>query len=87
MINNDLVQDAYDVVRESHDERESAYIILNSLAILGAKKVDVKHELDESSYASINKYKYPERLASFLQTTNERSIAWQNLSFAKLALS
>ena len=87
MIKNDLVKEAYEVVKKHHNESDSAYIILNSLAILGAKKVNLQHHLDETSFASINKYKYPERLASFLKTTNERSLAWQNLSFAKLALS
>lgn len=87
MITNSLVKDAFDIVREHHSEEESAYIILNSLAILGAKKVTVQRNLDEKSYVSINKYKYPDRLASFLQTTNEKSLAWQGLSFARIALS
>ena len=87
MIKNDLVKSAYETILECHTESESAYIILNSLAILGAKKVNVKNSLDEAGYTSINKYKYPDRLASFIKTTNERSIEWRNMSFAKLALS
>lgn len=87
MINNELVQGAYALVKENHSEEESAYMLLNSLAILGAKKVTIQNNLDEASFKSINKYKYPERLASFLKTTNEKSLEWQNLSFAKLALS
>jgi hypothetical protein len=87
MITNALVKDAFDIVKENHSDEESAYIILNSLAILGAKKVTVQRHLDEKSYVSINKYKYPDRLASFLQTTNEKSLAWQGMSFARIALS
>lgn len=87
MIEHEFVKKAYEVVKENHNEEESAYIILNSLAILGAKKVNVKNNLDEESFKSINKYKYPERLASFLETTNEKSLAWKKLSFAKIALS
>ena len=87
MIKNQLIAEALEVVKESHTESESAYIILNSLAILGDKKVVIQDSLDEKSYVSINKYKYPERLASFLNTTNEKSNEWKNSSFAKIALS
>jgi len=87
MINNNLILEAFETIKENNTESESAYIILNSLAILGAKKVQVQKHLDEKSYASINKYKYPERLASFLITTNEKSNEWKQFSFAKLALS
>ena len=87
MIKNKIVQDVYNELLSTHSVEESSYIILNSLAILGAKKIQIQNTLDEKSYASINKYKYPERLALFLKTTNERSKEWQNLSFAKLALS
>ena len=87
MLKNILVQEAYNKLLEHHTESESAYIVLNSLAILGAKKVIIQNNLDENSFISINKYKYPERLALFIQTTNEKSVEWQNMSFAKLALS
>ena len=87
MISNQLIKEAYEALIEHHSKKESARIILNSLTILGAKKVLVQDFLDENSYISINKYKYPERLALFINTTNEKSLEWQNMSFAKLALS
>lgn len=87
MIKNQLVIEAFAIIKENHTDEESAYIILNSLAILGAKKIIIQNHLDEKSYASINKYKYPDRLALFLETTNEKSVEWQNSSFAKIALS
>ena len=87
MISNQLIKEAYEALIEHHNKKESARIILNSLTILGAKKVLVQDFLDENSYISINKYKYPERLALFINTTNEKSLEWQNMSFAKLALS
>ena len=87
MIKNKLVNEAFDELLKHHSLEESSYMILNSLAILGAKKVQILSELTEASYISINKYKYPERLALFLKTTNEKTLEWQALSFAKIALS
>jgi hypothetical protein len=87
MINNQSIQDAFEMVKENHTESEAVQMLLNSLVILGAKKVQVQDHLDESSFKSINKYKYPERLASFLKTSNEKSLEWQDMSFAKIALS
>lgn len=87
MINNNLIQEAFDLVLKSHTVQESSLMILNSLSILGAKKVIIQDNLDEESFKSINKYKYPERLASFLTTTNEKSLEWQSQSFARIALS
>ena len=87
MINNQSIKDVFEKVKENHTESEAAQMLLNSLVILGSKKVQVQDKLDEASFKSINKYKYPERLASFLKTTNDKSLEWQNLSFAKIALS
>ncbi len=86
MFKNKKVEEAYNLLLENHSEEESAKIILNSLSILGAKKIKIKDFLDEESFASINKYKYPDRLALFLETTNSKSLEWKDLSFAKLAL-
>jgi len=85
MIKNDIVKEAYAQLLEDHDESEANYILLNSLAILGDKKVQVKESLDSEGYKRINGYKYPERLSSFIKTTSEKSSEWKNLSFAKLA--
>ncbi len=87
MFINNKVENAYKKILESHTNEESAKIILNSLSILGVKKVQHQNFLDEKSYTMINKYKYPDRLALFLETTNSKSLEWQNLSFAKLALN
>ena len=87
MIKNIIIKETYESLLENHTESEANHIILNSLAILGDKKVIVKEELDKEGYARINRYKYPERLASFINTTSEKSSEWKNLSFAKIAFS
>jgi hypothetical protein len=87
MIKNEIVQEAYNDLLTKHSEQETAKITLSSLSILGAKKVIIQEHLDENSFKSINKYKYPERLASFMRTTSEKSFQWSDLSFAKIALS
>lgn len=89
MIKNEIVLEAYNKLLTSHSIEESNYILLNSLAILGDKKVIVEEiqEFDKKALERINRYKYPERLASFLNITNEKSESWKNLSFAKLAFS
>jgi hypothetical protein len=87
MIKNKIIKAAYDDLLENYSEAEASKILLNSLSILGAKKVIIQEHLDDNSYKLINKYKYPERLASFMRTTNEKSFQWGDLSFAKLALS
>jgi len=85
-ITNSKVRDAYNLILENHSEEEAAKIILNSLSILGAKKIKIQTHLDEESFKRINKYKYPDRLALFLETTNSKSLEWKNNSFTKIAL-
>jgi len=89
MIKNELVQEAFNNLLINHSITESNYILLNSLAILGDKKIIVEHveEFDKKAIDRINRYKYPERLASFINITNKKSENWKDLSFAKLALS
>ena len=91
MIDKNIIKDksvvkAIETLLENHTEEEVSKIILNSLSILGAKKIVVQDFLDENSYKSINKYKYPKRLALFLETTNLKSKEWKDLSFIKIAL-
>lgn len=87
MIKNEIVLEAYNKLLINHSIIEANYIILNSLAILGDKKVIVEEvqEFDKKALERINRYKYPERLASFLNITNEKSVSWANLSFTSLA--
>jgi hypothetical protein len=89
MIENAIVLEAYNKLLENHLVSESNFILLNSLAILGDKKVIVEEieEFNKEALSRINRYKYPERLASFLNITNEKTENWKELSFAKLALS
>jgi len=89
MIKNEIVKEAYNNLLLKHSVKESNYILLNSLAILGDKKVIVEEvqEFDKKALERINRYKYPERLASFIGITQKKSESWSNLSFAKLALS
>jgi len=89
IINNELVRESFNKIKNNYSIEEANYILLNSLAILGDKKVVVERvkELDKKALERINRYKYPERLASFLGITQKKSESWSNLSFAKLALS
>ena len=87
MIKNDIVLAAYNKLLESHTENESNYILLNSLAVLGDKKINVSETLDKDSLARVNRYKYPERLAYFINTTSNKTDQWKELSFAKLAFN
>ena len=89
MIKNKIVKEAYNNLLLGHPVKEANYILLNSLAILGDKKVIVEEvqEFDKKALERINRYKYPERLASFIGITQKKSESWSNLSFAKLALS
>jgi hypothetical protein len=89
LIKNKLVQEAYQKLLDNHTVEESNYILLNSLAILGDKKVIVESvkEFNKVSLERINRYKYPERLSSFLTITNEKTESWKSLSFAKLAFT
>ena len=87
MITNKTLLNAYNNLLEDHTESESNYILLNSLAVLGDKKVQVSENLDKNSLNRVNRYKYPDRLASFIATTSKKSQQWGELSFAKLAFS
>lgn len=87
MIKNKILLNAYNKLLENHTESESNYILLNSLVVLGDKKVQVSETLDKTNLTRVNKYKYPERLASFIGTTSSKSEQWAELSFAKLAFS
>jgi hypothetical protein len=85
-ISNPLVLQSYNALLENHTAEETATIMLNSLSILGAKNIIITDSLNEEAIKRINKYKYPERLSLFLNTTNDRSTEWKNNSFAKIAL-
>ena len=87
MFSNKLINEVYDFLLESYSESEANYILTNSLAILGDKKIIVSEELDSFSIKRIEKYKYPERLSSFVKTSAEKSSEWKSLSFAKIACS
>lgn len=87
MITNEIILEAYNNLLLSHTEADSNYILLNSLAILGDKKVKVSESIAKEEYTRINKYKYPERLASFIKITSEKSEDWKNISFAKIAFN
>jgi len=82
------IQTIYEKLLETYSLSESNYIITNSLAILGDKKVQPSKEtkLSEINIARINKYKYPERLISLINTTVNKTEEWANSSFMKLAL-
>jgi len=88
MIKNESVKVSYNKLLETYSESESNYIIINSLAILGDKKVTPSKEtkLSEASLNRINRYKYPERLASLINITINKTQEWTNSSFTKLAL-
>ena len=88
MIKNESVNISYNKLLEKYSESESNYIITNSLAILGDKKATPSKEtkLSEANLNRINRYKYPERLASLINITINKTEEWTNLSFTKLAL-
>jgi len=87
MIKSDIVKEAYDKLLQTHTVEDSNLIMLNCLAILGDKKVIVSKTLDEKALARVNRYKYPDRLASFINITNNKSKQWADLSFAKIAFN
>lgn len=110
MIKNQIVLEAYNKLLETRTVSEANYILTNSLAILGDKKIQVyqprqshgsqelqenqenqesqeSQQLDKKTIDRINKYKYPERLASFINITNKKTEDWKELSFTKLAFS
>jgi hypothetical protein len=72
MFKNELLKEAYEFLKERHSESESNFILTNTLAILGDKEVQVSESLDDKQIARANRYKYPERLASFVKTTSEK---------------
>jgi len=87
MFKNENIELEYKKILEAEGIKKANYIILNSLAILGDKKVIVEamEELDDFSIKRINRYKYPERLASFMKITREKTEEWKSFSFIKLA--
>lgn len=87
MIKNTLLKETYENLLNNHTVNEANFIMLNSLSILGDKKVIVSEEINEEGYARINKYKYPDRLASFVRTCSEKTEQWAQFSFAKIAFS
>ena len=87
LFKNEIIAEVYEYLKERHSEKESNYILTNSLAILGDKKVQVSEELNNEILIRVNRYKYPERLASFVKTTSAKSDVWKNFSFAKIACS
>jgi len=87
MFKNKIITDSYNTLLENHSEREANYILLNCLAVLGDKKIIVSETLDEKSIERVNRYKYPDRLASFVNKTSNKTTQWSNLSFAKIAFT
>jgi uncharacterized protein YfeS len=88
MFKNESVKISYNKLLNTYSESESNYIITNSLAILGDKKINPSKEtkLSEASLNRINRYKYPERLVSLINITINKTEEWANSSFTKLAL-
>jgi len=86
-INNEILSEVFSELNEIHSEEDSVFILLNSLSVLGDKKVIVENGLSEFNINRLNKYKYPERLASFINKTSNKTLQWKHLSFAKLAFS
>ena len=87
MFSNELIEEVYNFLLETHTENEANYILTNSLAILGDKKINVSEELDKFTLERVNRYKYPERLSSFVKTSSDKSTEWKSFSFAKIACS
>jgi len=85
---NEFVRQSYQRLSNKYPISECNYIITNSLAILGDKKIQPSKEtkLNEHALARINRYKYPERLASLINITMDKTEEWANFSFTKLAL-
>jgi len=85
---NESVRQSFENLTAKYPISECNYIITNSLAILGDKKVQPSKEtkLTEASLKRINRYKYPERLASLINITMDKTEEWANFSFTKLAL-
>jgi hypothetical protein len=88
LFKNSIINESYEYLLERHSDEEANYILTNSLAILGDKKIQIQNntsELPQSVIKRIDKYKYPERLASFVRITSEKSNSWKEYSFAKIA--
>jgi len=81
---NDL-NEIYDFLLLKHPEPEVNYILTNSLAILGDKKIVPSKELIKESINKLDNYKYPEKLLSFVKIASEKSDYWKQFSFAKIA--
>jgi hypothetical protein len=88
MFKNKEIEKSYAKLLENNSPEESNYIITNSLAILGDKKIIPNKEtkLSEHDLTRINRYKYPERLASLINITMDKTEEWANFSFTKIAL-
>lgn len=82
---NETISNAYDYLLKMHSLEEANFILSNSLAILGDSKIIVSTELTEKSVSRVNRYKYPDRLASFVKISSEKTQQWKDLSFAKFA--
>ena len=89
MFKNKKLEELYKELLETHKPSEANYIITNSLAILGDKKIKpIKEDvLNNFSLKRINSYKYPDRLCSFVKITSEKSETWKKYSFTKIAFS
>lgn len=89
MIENELVLECYNELLLKYNKSTANYILTNSIAILGDKKITPSRIEELSSYdiKRINKFKYPEKLTYFIRLTSEKSDEWKNFSFSKIAFS
>jgi len=86
-IEHPLMQETYNMLLKKHTKEESCTIILNSLKILGDRKVKVQDFLDETSVKRINSYRHQDRLSAFIRITSEKSDQWKKYSFSRIVLS
>jgi len=86
-IEKGILKEVYDYLLTRHSIEESNFILLNSLAILGDKKVSVYYdkEINKFDLERVNRYKYPDRLSSFIRTSSEKTDDWKNYSFSGIA--
>jgi len=87
IFSNENINNIYKTLLERNSNEEANYILSNSLAILGDKKIIPSKELSEHNIKRINSYKYPDRLEAFINTTLQKSEIWKQYSFVKFVFS
>ena len=88
MIINEAINEEFKTICNLTNEAYASSVIMNSLKILGVKKSKAKNVLEESDYALINNFKYPERLIQMMETASEhfKVEGFFSVSFTKIAL-